>query len=516
MAEARVQRALRQKAKCSNLTARYWFIESMLPIVDLARSVDEVSKPIERKGDTTMNGSPHPSRAERREQGRLLRQNCSRALHAQWKPRSRTHDPIELLDKSNADRIPGLIRIRYGRMSQSPFAFFRGTAVIQARDLAASPVSGIIVQACGDCHLMNFGGFATPERSLVFYINDFDETFPAPWEWDIKRLVASFVVAARYLTFSEAAAEKAVRAALASYRERISEYAESKTLDMWYTQIHIKDLLESFKKDRDFVARLNKAARKAHSRSSEAVFPKLTEIVDGRRRIADNPPLLYHFQQTRDRDWDKQYQGFIRLYEESLQADRRVLLDRYRPEDVAVKVVGVGSVGTRCFVCLYLADDDDPLFLQAKEARRSVLETPKGKSRYAHQGERVVSGQRLIQAASDIFLGWLRVPDGREYYVRQLRDMKVAAEVETFRPQTLASYAAMCGWALARAHAKAGDAAMIAGYLGKSDRVDDALALYAKAYADQVERDFAAFKKAIRSGHLKTDTGEAGGLEFLL
>jgi uncharacterized protein (DUF2252 family) len=469
-----------------------------------------------RSDRTAMSRPQYPSSAERRERGRLLRQNCARALHAQWNPRSRTHDPIELLDRSNADRIPGLIRARYGRMAQSPFAFFRGTAVIQARDLAATSVSGIIVQACGDCHLMNFGGFATPERSFVFDINDFDETFPAPWEWDIKRLVASFAVAARYLTFSEAVAEKAVRAAVASYHERMSEYAESKTLDMWYTQIRLTDLLESFRKDKDFVDRLNKAGSKARSRSSEAVFPKLTKIVDGRRKIADNPPLLYHFQQTQQRDWDRQYRGFIRLYMESLQADRRVLLERYRPEDVAVKVVGVGSVGTRCFVSLYLADDDDPLFLQTKEARRSVLETPKGKSRYSHQGERVVNGQRLMQAASDIFLGWLRVPDGRDYYVRQLRDMKVAAEIETFRPKTLASYATMCGWALARAHAKAGDAAMIAGYLGKNDRLGDALALYAKAYADQVERDFAAFKKAIRSGHLKTDTDEAANLEFLL
>lgn len=453
---------------------------------------------------------------ERREQGRLLRQKCSRALHAQWKPRSRTHDPIELLDKSNADRIPSLIRVRYGRMSQSPLAFFRGTAVIQARDLAASPVSGIIVQACGDCHLMNFGGFATPERNLVFDINDFDETFPAPWEWDVKRLVASFVVAARHLNFSEPAAEKAVRAAVASYRQRMFEYAESKTLDMWYTQIRLEDLLKAFRKDKDVVDQLNSDARKARSRSSEAVFPKLTAVVNGQRQIADNPPLMYHFQQTQQRDWDKQHQGFIRRYKESLQSDRRVLLDRYHPVDVAIKVVGVGSVGTRCFVTLLLADEDDPLFLQTKEARRSVLETPKGKSRYSHQGERIVSGQRLMQAASDIFLGWLRVPDGREYYIRQLRDMKVAAEVETFRPQTLDAYATMCGWALARAHAKAGDAAMIAGYLGKSDRLDDALALYAKAYANQVERDFAAFKKAIRSGHLKTDTDEAAGLEFSL
>jgi uncharacterized protein (DUF2252 family) len=463
-----------------------------------------------------MNQPPSRSRAERREQGRLLRQNCSRGLHAEWKPRSRAHDPIAVLDQTNADRIPGLIQVRYGRMSQSPFAFFRGTAVIQARDLAASPVSGIIVQACGDCHLMNFGGFATPERSLAFDINDFDETFPAPWEWDIKRLVASFAVAARHLNFSEAAAESAVRAVVASYRERMSEYAESRALDMWYTQIRVEDLLEHFKQEKDVVGELNKSTKKARSRSSEAVFPKLTTIVNGRRKITDDPPFIYHFQQTQQRNWDAQHQHFIQLYKDSLPPDRRALIDRYSPQDVVVKVVGVGSVGTRCFVTLLLADDDDPLFLQTKEARRSVLEAPKGKSRFSNQGERVVSGQRLMQAASDIFLGWFGVPDGKDYYVRQLRDMKVSAEIETFSRKLLAAYATMCGWALARAHAKAGDAAMIAGYLGNSDRLDDALALYATAYANQVERDFAAFKKAIRAGHLKTDTDEAVGLEFSL
>lgn len=475
-----------------------------------------MAKATERKKDATVTLPPRPSSAERRERGRLLRQEFSRGKHAEWNPKSRTHDPIELLKQSNADRIPGLIPVRYGRMSQSPFAFFRGTAVIQARDLQASPSSGIIVQACGDCHLMNFGGFATPERTLVFDINDFDETFPAPWEWDIKRLVASFAVAARHLTFSETQAEQAVRAAVTSYRERISEYADSKTLDVWYKQVRVDDLLAFFKKDKDIIARLSKAAGKARSRNSEAVFPKLTTVINGKRKIADSPPVLYHTQQQQQQGYEKHQQTHIRLYKETLQPDRQVLMDRYRLVDSAVKVVGVGSVGTRCFVSLFLADDDDPLFIQSKEARRSVLETPKGKSRYAHQGERVVSGQRLMQAASDIFLGWVRVPGGREYYLRQLRDMKVSAEVETFRPQTLTAYATACGWALARAHAKGGDAATIAGYVGNNERLDDSLVLYAKAYAIQMERDFAAFQKAIRTGRLKADTDEAGGLEFAL
>jgi uncharacterized protein (DUF2252 family) len=456
------------------------------------------------------------TRVARRDQGRQARQNCPRASHAEWKPRSRAHDPIELLIESNADRIPGLVPVRYGRMSQSPFAFFRGSAIVQARDLAASPVSGIAVQACGDCHLMNFGGFATPERNLVFDINDFDETFPAPWEWDVKRLVASIAVAARHLTFSASAAEKAVRAAVTSYRQKMSEYAEYKALDMWYTQIRVEDLLEFFRGDKEAIDQLNKSVKKARSRTSEGVFPKLTAVVNGRRTIVDNPPFIYHPQLTKDGKWDKLLQNLYRQYLSSQLPSHRVLIGRYSRQDTAVKVVGVGSVGTRCFVELYLADDDDPLFVQTKEARRSVLETPKGKSRFSNQGQRVVIGQRLMQAASDIFLGWARTPDGHDFYVRQLRDMKVAPELETFSPRIFRLYATMCGWALARAHAKAGSAASIAGYLGGSESIDDALVTYAKLYADQVERDFAAFQKAIRAGKLKTDTDEAESLEFTM
>ncbi len=457
---------------------------------------------------------PVSGRAELRRQGRLLRETCSRGTHAEWKPASRKHDPIDLLELSNADRIPGLIAVRYGRMSQSPFAFFRGSAIVQARDLRTSPASGIDVHLCGDCHLMNFGGFATPERNLVFDINDFDETYPGPWEWDLKRLVASLEVAARYLDFGQGSGDIAVRAAVASYRERMSEYADRKMLAMWYTQIRLGDLLDHFKGDQATLTGLKKAAKTARGRTSESVFPKLTGLVDGKRRILDNPPLIYHTQQQQEKGWNERVQLLIQLYRKSLRFEHQALFDRYSYQDNAVKVVGIGSVGTRCQVVLFLADDDDPLFLQVKEARRSVLDATKGKSEFENQGVRVVVGQRLMQSATDIFLGSFRVPGGEDYYVRQLRDMKVSAELETFSRKMFVGYATICGWALARAHAKAGGAAMIAGYVGKSQRLDDVLVLYARAYADQVERDFLVFRKAIRSGRLKTDAQESEGLDF--
>lgn len=454
------------------------------------------------------------SKMERRKQGKSLREKCPRTAQAEWKPRSKSQDIIKLLEESDADRIPGLIPVKYQRMAESPFKFFRGAAIIQARDLASARVSGIIVQACGDCHLMNFGGFATPERTFVFDINDFDETFPGPWEWDMKRLGASLVLAARDRSFSKQIAKDAVRAAAASYRERMHEFSDMTALETWYAQVNIDALREYFRKDADMSARLSKKQKQARSQTSEAVVPKLTAIVDGRRKIKDNPPVLFHFQQN-IRDFEKVNRNHIEQYRKSLPADRLKLMDRFQFQDSAVKVVGVGSVGTRCYVHLLLANDDDPLFLQSKEARRSVLESPRGKSRFAHQGLRVVIGQRLMQAASDIFLGWFRSAHGHDYYVRQFRDMKVSAEVETFRPSTLVGYATMCGWVLARAHAKAGDASVIAGYLGSKDTFDEALVQYSAAYADQAERDFEIFKSAIRSGRLKTEPAKGAGLEFL-
>ena len=461
-----------------------------------------------------MKSAVASSKAERRKHGKSLRDKCPRTAQGEWKPRSKSQDIIKLLEESDADRIAGLIPVKYQRMSVSPFTFFRGTAIIQARDLANARVSGITVQACGDCHLANFGGFASPERALVFDINDFEETFPGPWEWDMKRLGASLVVAARDRSFSKTVADEAVRAAAASYREHMAEFSEMKVLDTWYAQVSIEAIREYFRKDEDMSARLSKKVKQAHKQTSEAVIPKLTAVVDGLRKIKDNPPVIYHVHEFA-RDFEKQRVKFTDEYKQSLQPDRRHLYERYHYQDSAIKVVGVGSVGTRCYLSLLLADDDDPLFLQVKEARRSVLESPRGKSRYAHQGLRVVEGQRVMQAASDIFLGWARTKE-HDYYLRQFRDMKVSAEVETFRPATLVGYASLCGWTLARAHAKAGDAAMIAGYLGTNAQFDDALAQYSEAYADQAERDFETFQAAIRSGRLSTEPAKGAGLEFLL
>jgi uncharacterized protein (DUF2252 family) len=461
-----------------------------------------------------MKSAVASSKRERRKQGKALREKCPRTAQAEWKPRSKSQDIIKLLEESDADRIAGLVPVKYQRMSVSPFTFFRGTAIIQARDLANARVSGITVQVCGDCHLANFGGFASPERVLVFDINDFDETFPGPWEWDVKRLGVSLILAARDRSFSKTVADQAVRAAAASYREHMAEFAEMKVLETWYAQVSIDAIKEYFRKDQDMSARLSRKVKQARSQTSEAVIPKLTAIVDGRRQIKDNPPVIYHVHEFA-RDFEKQRVKFTEEYKKSLHADRRHLYERYRYQDSAVKVVGVGSVGTRCYLSLVLADEDDPLFLQVKEARRSVLESPRGKSRYAHQGFRVVEGQRVMQAASDIFLGWASTKE-HDYYLRQFRDMKVSAEIETFRPGTLVGYASLCGWTLARAHAKAGGAAMIAGYLGSNDQFDDALAQYSEAYADQAERDFKAFQAAIRSGRLSTEPAKGAGLEFLL
>jgi uncharacterized protein (DUF2252 family) len=453
-------------------------------------------------------------RSERRKQGKALREKLSRTAQAEWKQRAKTQDIVKLLEESDIGRIQGLLPVKYQRMAVSPFTFFRGAAIIQARDLANAPVSGIMVQACGDCHLANFGGFASPERVLVFDINDFDETYPGPWEWDMKRLGASLVLAARDRSFSKAVANQAARAAAASYREHMSEFAEMKVLDVWYATVNAEQVKEYFRKDKDMSARLAKKQKQARSQTSEAVVPKLTEVVNGRRMIKDSPPVIYHFEEYA-KNLQAGHRKFIAEYEQSLQPDRRRLFQCYHLQDSAIKVVGVGSVGTRCYLSLLLADDTDPLFLQVKEARRSVLESPRGKSRYPHQGARVVEGQRLMQGASDIFLGWARTRH-HDYYLRQFRDMKVSAEIETFRPATLISYATLCGWALARAHAKAGDAAIIAGYLGATDQFDNALAKYSEAYADQAERDYETFRAAVRSGRLSTDVEKGAGLEFLL
>ena len=443
---------------------------------------------------------------ERRLSGRALRNKTSRASHGEVILGQGERDIISLIEDSNKDRLENLVPIRHGRMLQSSFAFFRGTAALQAHDLAKTPASGIIVQACGDCHLMNFGGFATPERNIAFDINDFDETCQAPFEWDLKRLAASYVVAARWRGFKEDEAREIAVGSVASYRRSMRERVGEGVLEGWYARLTIEDVAELAEQaGGDMSARIGRKMAEAHKQTHERVFQKLTAPGrGGLPRIADQPPLLYHTPETTP----EVAAAFFTAYRGTLAEERRMLFDRFTYIDTAVKVVGVGSVGTRCMVSLFLADLDDPLFLQIKEAHPSVLERYAGQPKAAHNGQRVVVGQRLMQSASDIFLGWAKSPVGRDFYVRQLRDMKVAPEVETMTPRVMRAQADLAGMALARAHNKAGDAAMIAGYLGKSDDFDQAMGDYAVAYANQVERDYATFVLAVRSGRLKSDVSD--------
>jgi len=435
--------------------------------------------------------------------GKALRDRLPLEAHGEWKrPRNR-HDPVELVIASSKGRIPELIPIRYGRMSASPFTFYRGTALNMAADLAHTPVTGIRAQVCGDCHLMNFGGFATPERRVIFDINDFDETLPGPWEWDVKRLAASFVHAARSNGFSAAKEREAATACARSYREHIREYAKMRALDVWYSRIDMDAVIASLSHSVT-VARLRKRLAKTAAHSvPESDFPKMVEGSGAKFVIKDAPPLVYHDQQINLASEGDNILKAVAWYRKSLEEDRRVLLDRYRLVDLALKVVGVGSVGTFCAIMLMMAEDTDPLFLQVKEARASVLEAYIGKSAYPNHGQRIVTGQRLMQSASDIFLGWSEGKRGRHFYVRQLRDMKMKPLVEVFNPTTLLDYAELCGWTLARAHARSGDAAMIAGYLGKKDVFDRAVARFSRSYADQSERDHEAFMNAIRKGRIE-------------
>jgi uncharacterized protein (DUF2252 family) len=442
--------------------------------------------------------------AERLKAGKALRGKCPRLSHGKVVLGQGKRDVVRLIEASNKGRLEPLVPIRHARMLQSAFAYFRGTALIQAHDLKGTPSSGINVHACGDCHLMNFGGFATPERTLVFDINDFDETLPAPFEWDIKRLAASFVIAGRWRGFRSRQARDIAVQAVSSYRESISNRASAGFLEAWYSRLSLEDLRELVGTDPDTTRRIRRKIAEARKQTHEHVYNRLTApSKKGLSRIVDQPPLLYHV--TKSVVNERAIDAFLRRYRETLEEDRRMLLDRYKLIDVALKVVGVGSVGTRCFVALFLGAPDDPLFLQIKEARPSVLERYTGHKPVPHNGQRVVVGQRLMQAASDIFLGWSRGPRGRDFYVRQLRDMKIAPDIETQTPHVMGSYARFCGLALARAHAKAGDAAMIAGYLGNLDHFDQAIGDYAEAYADQIEHDYETFAKAVRSGRLKSD-----------
>jgi uncharacterized protein (DUF2252 family) len=449
---------------------------------------------------------PSPTQRDvRRQQGRDLRKNCPRSSHAKTILGQTERDPMALLDESSHDRVEALLPIRHSRMLESPFAFFRGSAILQAHDLQGTPTAGITVQCCGDCHLVNFGGFATPERTLAFDINDFDETLPGPFEWDLKRLATSFVLAARWRGFGKGDAKRAAQAAVAAYREAQARYAQMSVLETWYALVTFEEILKEVAANLAMEKRIKMDADKARQNTSEHVFHKITTVVDGQPRITDEPPLLYH-RTASQCDCHALVASLFKEYRATLSADRQVLFDRYKLVDAAHKVVGVGSVGTRCFVALFVDRQDAPLFLQIKEARQSVLEGRSGPSPFANQGERVVVGQHLMQAASDIFLGWTRGPCGHDFYVRQLRDMKVAANLTTFTPEFLTAYGQLCGETLARAHAKSGDATLIAGYLGTSPSFDEALRDYALAYADQVEQDYETFQQAVRAGRFPVES----------
>jgi uncharacterized protein (DUF2252 family) len=453
--------------------------------------------------------------AESEAAGRAARKQAPRTSHGAWTPAAGRPDPVKLLRAQDEDRVPDLVPIRWGRMSASPFAFFRGSAALMAADLAPAPRSGLEVQLCGDAHAANFGLYGSPERTLLFDVNDFDESLPGPFEWDLKRLAASFVLASRHNGFSPEVARQTAVTAVRAYRQHMASYAGMGELEVWYSRVIADDLLALA---RDAAKRLGKTdpargmkvaegiVAKARGRHSLQAAGRLTELTDGRRRFIEQPPLVMHLDELSE---SEHLVSLFRQYGATLEDARRVLLGRYDVVDVARKVVGVGSVGTRCFIVLLLGRDaDDPLILQVKEARASVLEAHLGRGRFAHGGHRVVAGQRLMQAASDIFLGWMTGKHaGRHYYWRQLRDMKGAIDIETLGPPGLEILATLCGWALARGHARSGARIAIASYMGAGDRFDEAVADFAGLYADQAEKDYGVVLKAIEKGAIPAETG---------
>jgi uncharacterized protein (DUF2252 family) len=431
--------------------------------------------------------------------GKALREKVPHELHSVWRLPPKARDPVKILKQSSEGRLPELVPIRYGRMLRSPFTFLRGSAGLMASDLVTLPTTNLRVQACGDCHLMNFGAFATPERNLVFDINDFDETLPAPWEWDLKRLAASFAVAARDSGHSDAQARTAAVECVRAYREHLRDYSKMTPLEVWYDRLDEQRLL-AMAPDEEARQRQRQMVAKARQRIGEYLLPKISAVIGGHHRLLDQPPVLFHPQEE---DTMEKATEALEDYRLSLPDPVRVLFDRYHLQDVAVKVVGIGSVGTRCLVGLFFSADNHPLLLQFKEACQSVLAPYAGASVYQNQGQRIVMGQRLMQCSSDIFLGWTQGRAGYHFFGRQLRDMKFSLPVEGALPKLLKRYAEICGWTLARAHAKSGDAATISGYLGKTDAFDQAVGKFALAYADQTERDHGTLKAAVKAGKLK-------------
>ncbi len=437
------------------------------------------------------------SEAGRRERVRLPRRILGQHVGAADRP-----DPIAVLEAQGATRVQELLPIRYGRMAVSPFTFYRGAAAVMAADLGAAPRTNLRVQLCGDAHLSNFGIYRSPERTLVFDLNDFDETLPGPFEWDTKRLAASFIVAARSFGWPRAQGERALLYAMGAYRLRMGEYARAGALETWYSRITVDDLVSILPREAAGIERIRRLAVK---RDNLGALNKLTTVVDGQRQLKSLPPLLVRLPVD---DQAEVLQGLFRQYRRSLAPERRVLIDRYEFVDIARKVVGVGSVGTRCWVLYFEGPGGgDPLFLQAKEATASVLEPYLGRPAQKHHGQRVVQGQKLMQAASDMFLGWMTGPQGPHYYWRQLWDAKISADLETMKPAGVLAYARICGWALARAHARSGNPAAIAAYLGTSGRFERAMLEFSDAYADQTEQDYAALRAAIDGGRIEASTG---------
>ena len=473
-------------------------------------SADDVGIDAVHNAETVQGLVPlmHPggellTRAERRQLGKDRRKVAPRSSHAGFVAPATRRDPLSILEDQNRRRFADLVPLRWGRMVASPFAFYRGAAAVMAADLASTPKTGLDVQACGDAHLQNFGLFASPERNLLFDVNDFDETLPGPWEWDVKRLAASIELAARDNGFSAEEARSATIQSVASYRWWMSLLADQTQLEVWYAKVDVEQIIPLMSSEAQ--ERSLRLVAKARRHTTLQALDKLTTVVDGHRRIVDDPPIVEHLPEL------TAYHAVhtvLDRYKATLQEDKRLLLERFEIIDIARKVVGVGSVGTHCWIALCTADreDDDPLFLQIKEANRSVLEPWLGTSVYATHGERVVVGQRLMQAASDMFLGWTRYRE-RHYYIRQLRDMKGSADVGAMTPSLLSNYAAVCGLTLARAHARTGDPIAISAYLGQADTFDRAIASFARDYADQTERDHAELRSAIDSGRIEALEG---------
>jgi uncharacterized protein (DUF2252 family) len=458
------------------------------------------------------------SSRQRAAAGKSARAAAPRSTHGGWDPAADRPDPIELLEEQAATRVPELVPIRHGRMLVSPFAFFRGAAAIMASDLADTPRSGLEVQLCGDAHLENFGAFAAPDRDLIFDLNDFDETLRGPWEWDVKRLAASFAVAGRERGFDGSQRRSVVLAAVGAYREAMRKLAEQRHLDVWYLRLDADAIVQYWGTDakKKEIQTFERNVAKARTKDSLRALSKLTHLVDGEVRIISDPPLIVPLEELLSGDEVGQADAALReildSYRASLPNDRRHLFEGYRYVHSARKVVGVGSVGTRAWIVLFMGrDDEDPLFVQVKEAQTSVLERYAAPSRFDHQGQRVVEGQRLMQAASDIFLGWLTAtgPDGeqREFYVRQLWDQKGSARVDLMAPPTMTAYGQICGSTLARAHARSGDRIAIAAYLGSGAGFDRAIAEFAEAYADQNERDYGALRDAVKTGRVTAREG---------